>query len=79
MPVAKITDDHREIDSIHFDDPDGNCFSTTSRHQEIDQIVAYDEDGPSGPIPYFAVYKRGEIYVRVPAYMVHVYYKQVKA
>lgn len=79
MPVTKISDDDREIESIHFDDPDGSSFSVTQRHQEIEKIVAYEEIGPSGPMPYLAVFKRGEIYSRVPAYMVHIYYKQVKA
>lgn len=74
-PTTILTDD-REIDGIWYpgEDTAGYCVSSASHRCE--KIVAYSENGHMAPIPFFAVYRDGEIFARIPANLVEVQYKK---
>lgn len=71
--MEKITQDKREIASLHYDDEDSSCH--LSGQHGCEKIVAYEEKGPLDFVPYFAIYKDGVINQRIPAYKVSVVYK----
>lgn len=75
---TKIMDEDSEIESVTYADLDVSSWSVSRPHQQVDKIIAYEENGPSGKIPYYAVYRHGEVYCRIPAHMVTVSYKQRK-
>lgn len=78
--VPTILEDTRKIDSIWFfpegsDGLSGFCSSNkASSSFYCDEIRAYAENGQAAPVPFFAVYRDGQIYARVPAHMVEVRY-----
>lgn len=75
---TRIYDDMREIESVYFPGDDASGFNTSVKAHEVEKIVAYNEVGPHGAMPFYAVYRNGEVFVRIPAYMVFVYYKEAK-
>ncbi len=77
--IPTILDDTRKIDSIWFpDDEDGasGYWIRAKRNSSkfCNEIRSYAENGQCAPIPFFAVYRDGQIYARVPAHMVEVRY-----
>lgn len=74
--IPTILDDARKIDSIWFED--GQTGHAVSIHEtssfKCDEIRAYAENGQCAPVPFFAVYRGGQIIARIPAHMVEVRY-----
>jgi hypothetical protein len=73
---TRICDDDREIESVYYSGEDAGGWSTVQKGHLCEKIIAYNEPGPNGPMPFYAVYRNGEVYCRIPAYMVYVYYKE---
>ena len=79
--VPTILDDTRKIESIWLeegcDGPNGYWIgaSQTSGYR-CDEIRVYAENGQCAPVPFFAVYRDGQIYARVPAHLVEVRYSE---
>lgn len=67
-----LSQDPRPITGIFFDDEEGSHFQVGEF--EVTSIVAYDENGLGGCIPWLAVYEGERIVRRVPAHMVEVAY-----
>lgn len=75
--IPTILDDPRKIDSIAYPDEDTGGFwvnASKLSSSRCDEIRAYAENGQGAPVPFFAVYRDGQIYARVPAHMVEVRY-----
>ena len=72
--IKKIHEDDREIEALHWNDPDGSCFHAGMF--ECTKIVAYGEPGIHCDLSFFAVYTGDEIISRVPATQVQVSYKK---
>jgi len=74
--IKTIFQDEREIESIRGDF--GSFFSNQQFSPSdglIDKIVAYEEPGQMGWVPFLAVYLNGEIKVRINAMNVSIFYK----
>lgn len=72
-----IEDDKREILAIWYPGENAGGYTTNSKvgpTYHCDKIVAYGENGHMASIPFFAVFRNGGIYVRVPANLVEVTY-----
>lgn len=77
--IPTILDDARKIDSIWFPDnedgPHGYWIGASEKSsKKCDEIRAYAENGQCAPVPFFAVYRGGQIIARIPAHMVEVRY-----
>lgn len=77
VEVPTIPEDTRKIDSIWYPTEEAWGYSVTASAASslrCEKIVAYAENGQMAPVPFFAVYRDGQIYARVPAHMVEVRY-----
>jgi hypothetical protein len=75
--IKTILDDTRKIESISYPDEDASGFwinASKLSSSRCDEIRAYAENGQCAPVPFFAVYRDGQIYARIPAHMVEVRY-----
>lgn len=74
--IQLIQMDQRPILGIYYPGEDGGGWTTTPGYSfSCDKIVAYGENGQMAPVPFYAVYRGGEIIARVPAQMVEVQYR----
>jgi hypothetical protein len=75
--IPLIYDDPRPISAIWFPGDDAPGYWTASKDSmfRCDKILAYKEHGPGDFMPFFAVYRDGEIHARIPAWQVTVQYK----
>lgn len=71
--LTELSQDTRPIHSIHFDDPDETCFVVGS--SQVTDIKPYDEKGVGDWEPWLAVYRGDEIWVRLAARKVMIFYK----
>ncbi len=73
--VKRIMEDNRPIYGLSFeDDVKNGGFFVGPHDHEMEKIIPYEEYGDMAPVTWFAVYRGGEIFVRVPARMVVVHY-----
>ena len=76
--VPTILDDTRKITGLmpRNDEYRGGYSVGAPLHLSCwcDEIRAYAENGQCAPVPFFAVYRDGQIIARIPAHMVEVHY-----
>lgn len=70
--ILSMLHDERPIFSVSFHGADGGTF--TVGRANVERIAAYAENGQMAPVPWIAVYKNGEIWLRIPAEQVQVEY-----
>lgn len=62
MPKS-VVDEDREISEVHYPRSGGFVVG----EEDITKIEAYEENGQMAPVPWIAVYRKGELYRRIPA------------
>jgi len=74
--VPLIHMDPRPINAIFYPGENAGGWTTSPGYSiSCDKIVAYAENGQMAPVPFYAVYRDGQIMARVPAQLVEVQYK----
>lgn len=71
--METIIEDQREIMELFFDDEEGGCFRVGQNF--VTAIKAYGEPAEYCHVPWLAVYRGEEIWQRLPAGRVRIYYK----
>jgi len=70
--IKPIIEDKREISAIGFNISGGSFWEVGKRG--LEKIVAYAENGSLGSVPYLAVYRKGQVEIKLAAHMVTIHY-----
>jgi len=71
--METIIEDQREIGGVYFDDEEGSRFQVGENG--VTSIKAYGENAEYCLVPWLAIYRGEEIWQRLPAGRVRIYYK----